>query len=224
MKSIRQILAILHKINWPQTLYLYLRVKKPRSSSIRVMNRSILSLEKSAKIIMDEHSFLEINRQDYHHYRGVKSRLTLSSSSTLHICGSVSLHHGTSILLHNHASLTIGDHTYLNGASIDCSKSIAIGKECAIAGGVKILDNSWHSISNGQAPQRPVNIGNHVWIATNAIILPGVSLGDGCVVAAGSIVTHSIPQGALAAGAPAKVIRENVRWSLSLHNNDPTLD
>ena len=54
---------------------------------------------------------------------------------------------------------------------------------------------------------RPVVIGNNVWIGTHAIIMPGVSIGDGAVVGAGAVVTHDVAARAVAAGVPARVIR-----------------
>ena len=55
---------------------------------------------------------------------------------------------------------------------------------------------------------RPVRIGNDVWIGGNVSILPGVNIGTNVVVAAGAVVTHDIPDNCIAAGVPAKVIRE----------------
>jgi acetyltransferase-like isoleucine patch superfamily enzyme len=58
----------------------------------------------------------------------------------------------------------------------------------------------------------PVHIGSHVWIGARALILKGVRIGDGAVVAAGSVVTRDVPSRALVAGNPAQVIREDVSW------------
>lgn len=57
-----------------------------------------------------------------------------------------------------------------------------------------------------------VRIGDKVWIATNAMILPGVTIGDGAIVAAGAVVTKDVPPRCMVAGVPAKVIKENVEW------------
>lgn len=62
----------------------------------------------------------------------------------------------------------------------------------------------------GQPP--PIRIGDHVWIGLRATILKGVSIGDGAVVGAGSMVIRDVPSGALVAGVPARVIRESVTW------------
>jgi len=58
----------------------------------------------------------------------------------------------------------------------------------------------------GQTQRRPVHIGNDVWIGTRAIIMPGVEVGDGAVIGAASVVTHSVPPLAVVAGVPARVI------------------
>ena len=69
------------------------------------------------------------------------------------------------------------------------------------------MTNGSHNIASCD-----IKIGNHVWIGANVTILKGVSIGDGSIVAAGSVVTKSIPEACLAAGVPAKVIKENVQW------------
>ena len=72
-----------------------------------------------------------------------------------------------------------------------------------MADGVRIMDNSWHLLDSG---------GGKIWIATNAIILPGVTVGDGAIVAAGAVVTRDVPEKCMVAGVPANVIKENVEW------------
>lgn len=102
---------------------------------------------------------------------------------------------------------------------------LTIGKFCSIADGVKIILGGRHIINwattsplwildtNIKLTQDPPNhnnsviIENDVWIATNALILSPVILGNGCVVAAGSVVTKDIPPYAIVAGNPAKIIR-----------------
>lgn len=54
----------------------------------------------------------------------------------------------------------------------------------------------------------PVIIGENVWIGSNATILPGVTVGDNSVVAAGAVVTKDVPQNTVVAGVPAKVVKE----------------
>lgn len=207
LKKISKYYSILSSINWWQTLWLYLRVRKPRSASIRVMNRSCIYLANTASIDMDEQSSLEINHQDYQIEKGKICRLSIADKARLHICGNVSLLKDSTIYIHPKALLTIGKNTYLKGSIIDCSFQIAIGNDCALADGVRIMDNTFHLHNS-----RGVRIGNKVWIATNAIILPGVTVGDGAIVAAGAVVTRDVPEKCMVAGVPARVIKENVEW------------
>ena len=67
--------------------------------------------------------------------------------------------------------------------------------------------------TDGGIKSAPITIGDRVWIGCRAIILAGVTIGEGSVVAAGSVVTRDVPPGTLVAGNPAKVIRETGPWS-----------
>ena len=206
---------ILSTIHWWQTWMLYRRVAKPRSSSIRVLNRSNIKLAPTAAIVMAENASFEINRQDYicTHERGT---LYLGDGAQLKINGRFTMHGHSSIMVHKGATLEIGDNTYLNGGSVECSAKTVIGSDCAIANGVRIMDNSWHIVSTPDGASnavKDVHIGNKVWLAENCIILPGVTVGDGAIVAAGAIVTKDVPARCMVAGVPAKVIKENVEWT-----------
>lgn len=217
MNKIKKYYKILKEINWFETCWMYFRVSKPRSASIRVLNQSIIRLSQSAKICMDENSFWEINRQDNPMDSGKKTRLWMGNNAVFHCMGGVTFHKDTEVKIHRDACLTIKGGTYLNGCEIECSNSIDIGSNCAIAGSVKIMDRSWHKISYednvGKEDAAPIMIGNKVWIATRAIILPGVTIGDGAIVAAGAVVTKDVPARCMVAGVPARVIKENVEWT-----------
>lgn len=210
MSKIRKYIGILSSINWWQTWMLYRLVNKPRSCSIRVLNRSNIKLAASATIEMSEHASFEINRQDYikTHER---STLFLGENAHLKLNGRFTMHGHSSIMIHDGALLEIGNNTYLNGGSIDCAHHISIGNDCAIADDVRIMDNSWHAV-NSQIGGSNTKIGNNVWIATGAIILPSVKLGDGAIVAARTVVTKDVPPRCMVAGVPAKVVKENVEW------------
>jgi acetyltransferase-like isoleucine patch superfamily enzyme len=111
------------------------------------------------------------------------------------------------------ASVEIGRNTYLNRRTeVFCSRRVRIGADCAIAWDVLITDSDQHSI-DGRDPVAPVEIGDHVWIGAGAKVLKGVSIGNGAVVAAGSVVAHDVPPAALVGGVPAATIREHVEWS-----------
>lgn len=142
--KIKKYIRILSEINWMQTWQMYKRVQKPRSSSIRVLNRSNIKIAPTATFDMGERSFFEINRQDYIK-TNERSTLYLGEKAKLKLSGSFTMHGHSSIMVHDGAQLEIGHNTYLNGGSIECSYGIHIGNDCAIADGVRIMDNSWHA-------------------------------------------------------------------------------
>lgn len=111
----------------------------------------------------------------------------------------------------------------------DCGKNLIIGKNVFINSGCKVQDQGGIEIGDGTlighnvvlatlnhalAPERrgdliprPIRIGKNVWIGSNAVILPGVTIGDGAVIAAGAAVTKDVPENSVAGGVPARILR-----------------
>ncbi|EPM5659285.1 acyltransferase [Vibrio parahaemolyticus] len=113
------------------------------------------------------------------------------------------------------AIIRIGANTRIHGTCIHAYESITIGKNCLIAANCQIFDGSGHDLSfsdvenriNTRGVSKPVLIEDNVWIGINSIILPGVTIGNGSVIAANSVVTKDIPPMVLAGGNPAKIIK-----------------
>jgi acetyltransferase-like isoleucine patch superfamily enzyme len=105
--------------------------------------------------------------------------------------------------------LTVGERVFINqGATVVASLSISIGDDARIGDHVAIYDTDHHPVEQDAPVRRaPVRIGRNVWLARGAIVLPGVTIGDHSVVAAGAVVTDDVPDRALVAGNPARVIR-----------------
>ena len=122
--------------------------------------------------------------------------------------------YGADIILFENAHLKLGKNSFINSdCKIRCHKEIIIGNDCAISHDFTIMDSNAHLL-NGDKHENAIIIGNHVWIGTRVTVLSGVSIGDGAVIAAGALVRSDVPAGALVAGIPAKVIRDNVTWSM----------
>ncbi|MDJ0768698.1 MAG: acyltransferase [Ilumatobacter sp.] len=108
--------------------------------------------------------------------------------------------------------LEIGDRVFINnGCSIGATESIRIGSHCNLGTQVQLMDNDWHRLEperrHERPPSRPVSIGDNVWLGARVLVLPGVTIGEGSVVGAGSVVVHDIPARSLAVGSPARVVR-----------------
>lgn len=110
--------------------------------------------------------------------------------------------------------ISIGAHTAMsNNITIVCMESVQIGDGCQIGDMVSIMDCDFHEINpstRNKSPGKisPVVIGSNVWLGGRVIVLKGVTIGDNSVIAAGSVVTRSLPANVIAGGIPAKVIRQ----------------
>jgi len=106
------------------------------------------------------------------------------------------------------ARTTIGFYTFLYA-----SGRIEIGDDCMISPFVSVVDCNHGTRANIRMNRQPntvhpVRIGNDVWIGTHAVILAGVTIADGAIIAAGSVVRQDVPENAIVSGVPAKIIGE----------------
>lgn len=124
------------------------------------------------------------------------------------------LRYGAYIEVVNGGKLTIGQGAANVGLTIMCAKEITIGNGVRIGRNVSIRDwNGPHVIINSTYRNHaPVHIGDHVWLCSGCTIMPGVTIGEGAVVAANATVTKDVPPHALVGGSPAKVLKENIEW------------
>jgi len=109
--------------------------------------------------------------------------------------------------------LELGERVYINyGSSIGATQLVQIGADTNIGSYVIILDNNLHHVEPERRlerpPSQPVIIEENVWLGSRVTVLPGVRIGAHSVVGAGSVVTHDIPPRCLAAGVPARVIKQ----------------
>jgi maltose O-acetyltransferase len=111
------------------------------------------------------------------------------------------------------SEINIGNNVAINnGFSIVCYSKVTIEDNVLIGGNCSIMDNDGHDLNidkrNEENPNSlPIFIGENVFIGSNVSILKGVEIGDNSVIGNGSVVTKNIPKNVIAAGNPAKVIR-----------------
>lgn len=111
------------------------------------------------------------------------------------------------------AKVSLGDHSGI-GINARINGTCSIGKHVMMGTDVVVITRN-HAFDRTDIPmmeqgfeeERPVVIGDDVWIGDRVIILPGVTVGDGSILAAGSVVTRDVPPYSVVAGVPAKVIR-----------------
>ncbi len=108
--------------------------------------------------------------------------------------------------------ISIGDNFFANydckiidGAMVSFGDNVRVGPNCCFATTNHALDPQMRK--EGWQIYRPITVGNNVWFGSRVTVVPGVSIGDDSVIAAGSVVTGDIPSGVIAGGNPCKVLR-----------------
>lgn len=117
------------------------------------------------------------------------------------------------LAVEEHALLEIGSQSFINyGTSIAATKHVRIGRRCNIGTYVIMMDNDFHCIEperrEQMPPSAPIILEDNVWLGARVVVLRGVTIGEGSVIGAGSVVVRDIPPRCVAAGVPARVIRK----------------
>jgi acetyltransferase-like isoleucine patch superfamily enzyme len=146
------------------------------------------------------------------------------------LIGNDSIIKGTFVLEKETGQIEIGDRTFIGGGAFICISGIKIGNDVMFSWGCTVMDNNAHSLLSkerakdvldwGQSMREgkpykdwtnvrhaPIVIKDKAWIGFNCIILKGVTIGEGAVVGAGSVVTADVPDYAVVAGNPAQIIK-----------------
>lgn len=149
--------------------------------------------------------------------------VVIENNGTIVFQGKVSIGGGCQLCtVRKESKLVVGGNSKLMGeCHLVAASSVSIGKDCAISWNTQIMDTDFHHIygNDGQLlnAEKPVLIGNHVWIGSHSIILKGTALPDELVVAAGSIINAGhldISEGSVITGLPTRVLRDNIRWEM----------
>ena len=202
-------------------LFKLLRVGIINTIKLMQKNRGIkgkIICEKYCRMEIDKKAILKINGKlivgaKENSKSKMETRISLKECSELITNGNFSIGAGTDIRVFKDGKLEM-DSGYINGyTQVVCAKSIKIGKDVAIAREVIIRDTDAHDVvGKPHEKVKPVVIGDHVWIGAKAMIMKGVTIGEGAIVAAGAVVTKDVPPKTIVAGVPARVIKENVTW------------
>ena len=117
--------------------------------------------------------------------------------------------HRPRVSVRHKALLSIGDDCLLNGCIIAANQEVRIGNGVTLGPWAHLMDGDFHGVQDrdGAGANRPIVIEDDVWLATRAMVLKGVRIGRGAVVAAGAVVTKDVEAYTVVAGVPARVVR-----------------
>lgn len=173
-------------------------------------NKSIFILDKSAVVELNGNLILNANCIKNN---GRSTILRLDKNTKLKTNSNFSIYYGGDIIVFEDGKLELGSGFMNSNCKIRCKESIKIGNNVAISHDVTIMDSDFHNVDyEGYEMTKPIVIGDDVWIGSKAMILKGVNVGNGSMIAAGSVVTKDVPAHSIVAGVPAKAIREDIEW------------
>lgn len=155
-----------------------------------------------------------------HYYGGsnlkIDRNLQIEGHNALRLGDGVFLFGGSHFVAHHSNPITVGDRSHIGRNSVLAGLGgISIGDDCLISSGVLIYSitqnvekDPLNVIRENGNLKKPVSIGNDIWIGAGATILPGVTVGDHAIIAAGAVVTKDIRPWQIAVGVPAKSIKD----------------
>ena len=219
--KVKQFAALLYKIKsvtrlHPSPLFKFIKLNFFRKNTktdfwnmgyIFVAPYSEFNLAKNA--VIELHGSLYVGTAKRVPSSQLETRLWMREGSKLIVRKQCIFAFGGDVEIFKDAVLDVGDLVTANPFTIICGEKIEIGTPVNIAKGTEVRDTNSHLLSvSGFKLNRPITIGNHVWIASNCNIMPGSKIGDGCVVAGVSYLNKKIPNFSIAEGHPAEVKSE----------------
>ena len=192
-------------------------------NNIRIKGKNNVIFIKNRAIV--KNCTIEINgdNNEIHIYSEKIAKIKIQSISNNSI---IKFENGSNVqdsainLFSNAGEIVIGENTTFTSVNIVCEEEknrVLIGKNCMFSYGVNIRNTDSHPIFNENNEiiniGKEVIIGNRVWIGEGTTVLKGVSIADGRVIGAKSLVTKNIKEaGSISVGIPSKVIKENIKW------------
>ena len=211
----KKFLKNIHKINWFQFVHYNFfckAVHRKKNKYIIPYRGSCIEIDSGASIDINGNLFLNTLRM-----RGSKAEcyLKVDKDAKLIIKERARIAYNSTIQVNRGAILEIGQLGTNANCNIVCSNTIIIGRDVMFGRDVVIYDSNYHKTGQNNKQkkvERPVRIGNHVWIGTRAMIMKGCRIGDGAIISANSWVTGRVKERTMVSGMPAKLLMENVDW------------
>lgn len=200
---------IITHISIVRTMYLSARFR----GWVLVARGTRLRLGRGARFAMEPGSFLLLG---FFNFTPNPVSMDLGRRAVVTVSGRVLIHRGSRVFVHDDAVLELGDATCIaDCCTVTSFVRVSFGGDGGLSWNCNVLDTAPHDViieGKRSSVSQPVIIGRHVWIGTGSTILAGVTIGDGALVAAGSVVHKDVPPKALVGGNPAKVVKEDIEW------------
>ncbi len=208
-------------LSLPKTLRFnlhYFPLKTALRLPVFVSHRTFLR-ELHGKIVVPEKvntAMIKIGFGDVGHYDRKRSRSIWQVSGTVAFGGKASIGHGSKLSVRG--NLTLGaDFNMTAESTIVCAHQISFGNDCLLSWDILIMDTDEHPIINQDGirtnPDKPILVGNHVWIGCKCTLLKGTEIPNNTVVAAGTLLTSAFSgKNQIVGGNPPTILKNNVRW------------
>jgi serine acetyltransferase/coenzyme F420-reducing hydrogenase beta subunit len=201
-----------------RSIFQILNVNFLKKNIKRYGKKSLFIINKGAYMTIDDHAVVILHAPFIMGIKQLRSRsgdtrLQMDKWTQLIVHTRFTMAERTFIWITHSGTLELMGGSIREGVTITCGSYIKIGKNCHIAREAVIRDYDGHYVEDpNYRTAKPVIIGDNVWIGYRAMILKGVTIGDGAIIAANAVVTKDVPAYAIAAGNPAKTIRRNIKW------------
>lgn len=205
----RSVWRVARRLSVTRSLYWSLRFK----GRCLVARRTKIVTQRTSRVVFGPRGWLLLGLLNNGPNRAL---LDLGRNATLIVNGTVQAWRGAQLMVFAGGTLEIGDKCIFNEDSkVICFKSIRFGDSSGLSWNALAMDSDLHPISIGgswKEKDAPVVFGDRAFVGAGGMVLKGVHVGAGTIVAAGSVVTKDLPARCLAAGNPARVLCEDIDW------------
>ena len=196
----------------------YFPLKTALKLPVVVSHRTLLR-ELNGKVVLPEKvetAMVKIGFGDVGHYDRKHSHSIWQVSGTVGFGGKASIGHGSKLSIRG--DLTLGaDFNMTAESTIVCAKNIRFGNDCLLSWDILVMDTDEHPLYDKEHkrinPDKPIIVGNHVWIGCKCVLLKGAEIPDNTVLAAGTLLTSAFSgEQQVIGGNPPSILKREVRW------------
>ncbi len=208
------ILKVYSEISFSNSFLYYLTVKGSKNNTISFIksriSKSFIEVNGLNNVINTENSLIEFCQISI---KGINNELIIENN--------VKLRSAIINIRGSNCRIVIGENSTFGQVrlvNVGKDNDIVIGKNCLFSDHIEIWASDTHSIYDKEGnfinPEKPIIIGNKVWVGSHVNILKGVIIGDNAIIGMNSLVTKNVEPSTLCAGNPLQVLKSDVSWSL----------